>query len=185
MRLCPSRSLLCVGADGPIGPHRQGAIIDPGGAQVPVSLDFASRATTAPPGEKTMSKELYWLTLTAAMTALFWVPYILDRIMVRGVVGATANPSPNDKPQSPWAERMMAAHTNAVENLVVFVPLVLVTHELNIHTATTAFACALYFWCRLAHAVVYTAGIPLARTLAFAGGWAAQVMLVLAIFGTA
>ena len=36
-----------------------------------------------------MSKELYWLTLTAAMTALLWVPYILDRIMVRGAMGAT------------------------------------------------------------------------------------------------
>ncbi len=30
-----------------------------------------------------MSKELYWLVLTAAMTGLLWVPYILDRIMVR------------------------------------------------------------------------------------------------------
>ena len=129
-----------------------------------------------------MSKELYWLTLTAAMTAIFWVPYILDRIMVRGVMGATANPSPNDKPQSPWAERMMAAHTNAVENLVVFVPLVMVTNELNIHTGATAFACAFYFWCRLAHVVVYTAGIPLLRTLAFTGGWIAQIILVREIF---
>ncbi len=43
-----------------------------------------------------MSKELYWLTLTAAMTALLWVPYILDRIMVRGTMGALANPSVND-----------------------------------------------------------------------------------------
>jgi uncharacterized MAPEG superfamily protein len=136
-------------------------------------------------GEKIMSKELYWLTLTAAMTAILWVPYILDRIIVRGVIGATANPSPNDKPQSAWAERMMAAHTNAVENLVVFVPLVLVAHELNIHTAATVFACALYFWCRLAHVAVYTAGIPLLRTLAFAGGWIAQIMLVMAIFGMA
>ena len=41
-----------------------------------------------------MSKELFWLTLTAAMTGLLWVPYILDRIMVRGPMGATANPSP-------------------------------------------------------------------------------------------
>jgi uncharacterized MAPEG superfamily protein len=83
-----------------------------------------------------MSKELFWLTLTAAMTGLLWVPYILDRIMVRGAMGATANPSPNDKPQSAWAVRMMAAHTNTVENLVVFVPLVFVAHELNIHTAS-------------------------------------------------
>jgi hypothetical protein len=31
-----------------------------------------------------MSTELFWLTLTVAMTGLFWVPYILDRITVRG-----------------------------------------------------------------------------------------------------
>jgi uncharacterized MAPEG superfamily protein len=103
--------------------------------------------------------------------------------MVRGTMGATANPSPNDKPQAAWAQRMILAHTNAVENLVVFAPLVLTAQALNIHTAATAFACALYFWCRLAHVVVYTAGIPVLRTLAFTGGWIAQMMLVLAIFG--
>ena len=130
-----------------------------------------------------MSSELYWLTLTAAMTGLIWVPYILDRILIRGAAGAMANPSPTDKPQSSGAVRMMAAHTNAVENLVVFAPLVLTAQALNIHTATTAFACALYFWCRLAHVAIYTAGIPVLRTLSFAGGFVAQVLLVLAIFG--
>lgn len=132
-----------------------------------------------------MSKELYWLVLTAAMTGLLWVPYILDRIMVRGAMGATANPSPSDKPQSAWAQRMMAAHANSVENLVVFAPLVLAAQALNIHTGSTAFACALFFWCRLIYVAVYTAGIPVARTLAFVGGWIAQMILALAIFGMA
>jgi len=59
-----------------------------------------------------MPREIFWLVLTVAMTGLFWVPYILDRITVRGLMGAMANPSPNDKPQSAWARRMMAAHTN-------------------------------------------------------------------------
>jgi uncharacterized MAPEG superfamily protein len=130
-----------------------------------------------------MSKELYWLTLTVAMTGLLWVPYILDRIIVRGVMGATANPSPNDKPQSAWAQRMMAAHANSVENLVVFAPLVLTAQALNIHTASTAFACALFFWCRLIYVAVYTAGIPVVRTLAFAGGFVGQATLALAILG--
>jgi uncharacterized MAPEG superfamily protein len=130
-----------------------------------------------------MSNELYWLTLTAAMTGLLWVPYILDRIMIRGTMGAMANPSPSDPPQSAWAQRMNAAHANSVENLVVFAPLALACQALNIHTATTAFACALFFWCRLAYVAVYTAGIPVVRTLSFAGGFVAQVMLVLAIFG--
>ena len=130
-----------------------------------------------------MSKELYWLVLAVAMTGLLWVPYILDRIMVRGTMGAMANPSPTDTPQSAWAQRMNAAHANTVENIVVFAPLVLTAQALNIHTASTAFACALFFWCRLIYVVVYTAGIPVVRTLAFTGGFVAQVMLVLAIFG--
>jgi len=66
-----------------------------------------------------MSTELFWLVLTVAMTGVLWVPYILD-LMVRRLMGALANPSPKDKPQSPWAQRMMAAHINAVENLIVF-----------------------------------------------------------------
>jgi uncharacterized MAPEG superfamily protein len=129
-----------------------------------------------------MSTELFWLVLTVAMTGLFWVPYILDRIMVRGLMGAMANPTPKEKPQSAWAQRMMAAHTNAVENLVIFAPLVLTARALSIATAATAFACALYFWSRLVHGVVYTLGIPGLRTLSFAGGFVAQVLLVLAIF---
>ena len=130
-----------------------------------------------------MTNELFWLTLTAAMTGLIWLPYILDRILVRGLIGAMANPSPNDAPQSAWAQRMMAAHVNAVENLVVLAPLVGVAHELNIHSGATVFACALYFWSRLAHVAVYTAGIPVLRTLSFAGGFVGQAILALAIFG--
>jgi uncharacterized MAPEG superfamily protein len=129
-----------------------------------------------------MSKEMFWLVLTVAMTGLFWVPYILDRTMVRGLVGAMANPSPSDKPQAAWAQRMMAAHTNAVENLVIFAPLVLAAQSMSIATPATAFACALYFWSRLAHVVVYTLGIPVLRTLSFVGGFVAQAILVLAIF---
>ncbi len=129
-----------------------------------------------------MSRELFWLVLTVALTGLLWLPYILDRIAVRGLIPTMANPSPDDKPQSPWAQRMTAAHANAVENLAVFAPLVLAAQALSITTPATAFACALYFWSRLVHAVVYTLGIPVLRTLAFAGGFVAQAILVLAIF---
>jgi uncharacterized MAPEG superfamily protein len=129
-----------------------------------------------------MSNEMFWLVLTLAMTGLFWVPYILERIMVRGVMGAMATPSPADKPQAAWAQRMMAAHTNAVENLVVFAPLALAAQAMSITTPMTALACALYFWSRLVHVVVYTLGIPVLRTLSFVGGFVAQAMLVLAIF---
>jgi uncharacterized MAPEG superfamily protein len=130
-----------------------------------------------------MSKELMWLTLTVILTGLLWVPYIIDRAMVRGLMGCMANPSRNDKPQSPWAQRLYFAHTNAVENLVIFAPLVLILDAQGHSTMSTAIACAVYFWARLAHAIIYTLGIPVLRTLAFTVGFLAQAALVLAIFG--
>ena len=130
-----------------------------------------------------MSRELMWLTLTVILTGLLWVPYILDRILVRGLMGAMANPARNDKPQSPWAQRLYFAHTNAIENLVIFAPLVLILDAQGYSTEATVIACAVYFWARLAHAVVYTMGVPVLRTLAFAVGFAAQVTLALAVFG--
>jgi uncharacterized MAPEG superfamily protein len=130
-----------------------------------------------------MPRELFWLTLTVVLTGLIWIPYILDRFATRGIMGTFANPSASAPPQSAWAERMKAAHYNAIENLVVFAALVLILNDLTISTAATVGACAVYFWARLVHVVVYTLGIPVVRTLAFLVGWAAEVVLVLAIFG--
>jgi uncharacterized MAPEG superfamily protein len=75
----------------------------------------------------------------------------------------------------------MNAHRNAVENLVVFATLVLTLRALNISTGATVTACAVFFYARLAHAVVYTLGIPVLRTLAFAVGFAAQAVLAIAV----
>ena len=130
-----------------------------------------------------MTRELFWLTLTAAMTGLMWIPYIIDRIMVRGPKGAMANPTAKMKPQSAWAQRLYFAHTNAVENLVVFGVLVLVLDALGAGNDNTAMACAVYFWARAVHAFVYTVGAPVVRTFAFTVGFLAQAALVLGIFG--
>ena len=129
-----------------------------------------------------MTPEIFWLTLTVILTGLLWVPYILNRVMVRGLGGAMANPSRNDKPHAEWANRLMFAHDNAVENLVIFAPLVLILAQLDYSTKWTALACAVYFWARVAHLIVYTIGLPVFRTLAFTVGFLAQAVLALAIF---
>ena len=130
-----------------------------------------------------MSREVFWLVCTVVLTGVLWIPYILDRCRVRGLMAAMDNPKPGDAPQSPWAMRMYFAHTNAVENLVIFAPLVLILDSYQISTPITAAACAVYFWARLAHVVVYTLGFPVVRTLAFTVGFLAQAVLVLAVFG--
>jgi uncharacterized MAPEG superfamily protein len=119
---------------------------------------------------ETMTRELFWLTLTVIFTGLLWIPYILNRCQVRGLSGAMANPSRNDKPHAEWATRMMFAHDNAIENLIIFAPLVLILAQLDYSTKWTVYACAVYFWSRVAHLIVYTIGLPVFRTLAFTAG---------------
>jgi uncharacterized MAPEG superfamily protein len=129
-----------------------------------------------------LTPELFWLTLTVILTGLLWVPYTLNRVTVRGLGGSMANPTPGAKPHAPWATRLMFSHDNAVENLVIFAPLVLILAEIDYSTKWTVWACAVYFWARVAHLLVYTLGLPVFRTVAFTVGFAAQVVLVLAIF---
>ena len=68
-----------------------------------------------------------------------------------------------------------------MENLAIFVPAVLVAHVLNISTPATKLAVVIYFFARLLHFVVYSAGIPAARTLAFTAGWIAQMIILASI----
>ncbi|WP_166162913.1 MAPEG family protein [Chelativorans oligotrophicus] len=131
-----------------------------------------------------MSTELYWMTLTVLMTALFWVPYVLDRLVVRGLWTVLIDTKPEGSgPHSVWAQRAIRAHLNAVENLAIFVPAVLIVAILHISTPVTRAAVVLYFFARLAHFLVYTAGMPVLRTPLFAAGWAAQILLLVSILG--
>jgi uncharacterized MAPEG superfamily protein len=123
--------------------------------------------------------ELFWLVMTCLMTALLFVPYILNRMKEHGIVPALWNPHPDTRPKAPWAERLMRAHANAVENLVVFAPLVLALQVLDVSTALTASACMVYFFVRLAHAILYTFAVPLLRTVAFVIGFGCQMALAL------
>ena len=129
-----------------------------------------------------MTRELFWLSCTVILTGILWIPYIINRGQVRGLSGAMANPSRTDKPQAEWANRLMFAHDNAVENLVVFAALVLILSDLDYSTKWTVLACAVYFWSRVAHVIVYTLGLPVFRTLAFTVGFLAQAVLALASF---
>jgi uncharacterized MAPEG superfamily protein len=94
-----------------------------------------------------MSPELTSLTWIAALMAIMWVPYVLNTVMVRGLVDAVGYPE-DPKPLAPWAQRLKAAHYNSVENLVLFATLVLVANAAGISNDTTVMVCNIYFWAR-------------------------------------
>jgi len=127
----------------------------------------------------TLSTELYWLVLTILMTSLFWVPYIINRMLEQGVLTALWDRHGVTDTSKAWAKRMMSAHDNAIENLVIFAPLVLTVELLNINNDVTAVACSIYFFARLVHFLVYSFAVPLLRVVSFLAGFVMQAILAL------
>lgn len=123
-----------------------------------------------------MKTELFYLVLVTAFTGLLWVPYILDRLATRGLMDAVGYPE-NPKPQSPWAQRLMRAHANAVENLVIFATLVLAANAMGVTSAAIGTAAMFYFWARVVHTLTYTLGVPWGRTLSFTVAFFAQAVI--------
>jgi len=77
-----------------------------------------------------------------------------------------------------WAGRARRAHFNMLESLILFAVLVLVAQIAGVHNAATLLGAQLFFWGRLAHAIVYIAGIPWLRTAA----WGVSVVGLVMIF---
>lgn len=123
-----------------------------------------------------MRTEIASLVWVSTFTAVLWIPYVLNRMLVRGIVSTVGYPL-DPPPLAPWAQRLRAAHANAVENLVVFAALILAAQAMGISTPLTAMAGTLFLWSRVLHAVVYTIAVPWLRTVAFTGGFVAQMMV--------
>ena len=76
-----------------------------------------------------------------------------------------------------WAGRARRAHLNMIENLVLFAALVLIAAVAGKANATTAMGAMIFFWARLAYAVIYLIGIPWLRTLAWFVSGIGMVMI--------
>jgi uncharacterized MAPEG superfamily protein len=63
-----------------------------------------------------------------------------------------------------WAGRAQRAHRNMLESLVLFAVLILVTEVTNKNDYYTGLGAQIFFWARLAYAVIYIAGVPWLRT---------------------
>jgi uncharacterized MAPEG superfamily protein len=131
-----------------------------------------------------LTPELYALTIVATATLLMWIPYVIARMRARGL--AAIAPLDSGFPREPeWAVRAQRAHTNALENLAAFAPLVLVAALLGISTPATVLATKVYVGARLVHYVIHVVGIPYIRTLAFLVGVCATLVIAAAILGNA
>ena len=127
------------------------------------------------------SPDIYWLVLTVVLTALLWIPQILHSILRAGIKTALLYPDEAATQHADWAVRSKAAHNNAVENLVIFAPLVLLVLLLDIGNELTALTTWVYFITRVFHYVMHVLAIPMMRTISFVIGFACQLILGISI----
>jgi uncharacterized MAPEG superfamily protein len=125
-----------------------------------------------------LSPELNSVAMSAMFTGILWIPIIANRLREMGPWKALKNPEPDVRPHANWAYRLASAHRNAIENLAVFAPLAIMVHLLGASNALTATAASVFFLSRVAHALIYTFGIALLRTIAFVIGFWAQALVM-------
>jgi uncharacterized MAPEG superfamily protein len=124
-----------------------------------------------------MSTELKYLAFTALLTASLWIPYVVAQVMTNGFLTAPNYVDPKQRPLPFWGQRADRTYVNAVETFAPFAALVLLIQVTGKADSMTAFWAISYFWLRLAHAVVYLAGVPYIRTLIFVLGYVCVIGL--------
>lgn len=127
-----------------------------------------------------MTTEIWYLFLTSMLLAVLWIPFIAGQVSSVGVLTSADYKNLRDVDTMPaWIRRANRAHINLVEQFGAFAGLVVVAHLMNVSTAATALAAAVFFWSRIAHAVVMIAGIGviMLRTLIFSVAWLSLMVI--------
>jgi uncharacterized MAPEG superfamily protein len=123
-----------------------------------------------------MSPDLYYLLMS---TILCFVQMLIAATGANTQVGLPA--LAGNREGLPdivgWPGRARRAHLNMIENLVLFSALVLIAAVAGKANATTAMGAMIFFWARLAYALIYLIGIPWLRTLAWLIGVVGMAMI--------
>lgn len=122
-----------------------------------------------------MTTELFYLLLTALLTGALWIPVVIGYATARGPLKPEDYRVAPTSPLPAWVNRANRAHMNAVESFAPFAAVVLVGKLAGISTAVTVAAAAVFFYARVAHALIHISGFSLfmARTIVFTVGWLA------------
>ncbi|WP_341908867.1 MAPEG family protein [Ferrovibrio terrae] len=127
-----------------------------------------------------MTTDLMMLIASAVLTVLLALPYSTGFMLTRGLYVMAGNRE-DFPPGSGWIGRAHRAHLNMVENIVPFAVLVLAAAVAGKADAWTALGAQVFFYSRVAHAVVYIAGVPWVRTFAWIGGVVGMAMVLYGI----
>lgn len=126
-----------------------------------------------------MTPELFYLILTALLVACLWIPYIVGVNMhnKQGIGPAmTGAMDPSTFPL--WVKRANRVHQNLVEQFAPFAAIIIILHLIEVSNPITVWTAAIFFYLRIAHAVIMWSGIKLPlRPIIFTAAWIAILVL--------
>jgi uncharacterized MAPEG superfamily protein len=120
------------------------------------------------------------LRILVWVVALTFAQVVVAALAAQGQLGLSALAGNREGlgPLDGFAGRARRAHRNMLESLPLFIALVLIAQIAAKADATTLLGAQLFFWGRVAHWLIYLAGIPWLRTAA----WAVSVIGMAMIF---
>ena len=129
-----------------------------------------------------MSIELMMLALSVALLFVLVVIQAAAGAQAQGAI-TMANSRDNLGPMTTWQARTRRCVDNHREGLIMFAPLVLIASQIGVSTMLTVWGAQLFFYSRVAHAVVYLLGLPYVRPVFWTVGIVGTIMVFLALFG--
>ncbi len=129
-----------------------------------------------------MTVELKMLTLSVVLGIVQIVAASHAASLQRGYQWTASSRDEKVPPLQGVAGRLDRALRNFLETFPLFAAVVLAAHVTDTHNALTALGAQLYFWARLAYALLYAAGVPVVRSLVWNVARVGILLLVAALF---
>jgi uncharacterized MAPEG superfamily protein len=125
-----------------------------------------------------MTTDLWMLVAAAGFQWALILGVATPMILSNGMPWAAGNRETPSKALPTWHARLTRADQNMRENLVLFAVLVLVAHVSGEADSTSALGAQVFVAARVAHAVVYVAGVAWLRTVLWGVSIAGLGMIV-------
>ncbi len=123
-----------------------------------------------------MTTEALMLAATGGLLFLLTVIQGTRNVLVLGVATAAGNQH-DIALWTGWNDRLNRAIRNLIEAIAIFAPIVIAVQISGLNNETTAMGAQIFVIARIAHAVVYTLGVPWVRTAAWAVGVVGIIMV--------
>ena len=124
------------------------------------------------------------LTMLALSVGLLFILIVIQSAAGAQAQGLWTMAGARDKLGEPsvWQARTKRCVDNHREGLILFAPLVLIAAQMDISNTLTVLGAQLFFYSRVAHAIVYLLGLPYIRPVFWTVGIIGTIMVFLALF---